>query len=267
MKNLHFFPLLSLLIISGCSTTNPSLQSLQGTAWVQRAAEYDMIALQTYQNAQNKLETALNDSAWTAELTQTGYAFWDLPPAVVLDIDETVLDNSPYQARLIQNKETYTDESWNAWVEEAQAEAVPGALSFTNRAQSLGVTVIYLSNRDASTESATRNNLIKLGFPVSDDMDVILLKEELPDWTSAKTARRAFVAENYRILMLFGDDMNDFFPAKDISHDSREQMLAKHREKIGSTWYVLPNPVYGSWARTLESENMMEVLITAEEDN
>jgi len=267
MKTLHFFQLLFLLIISGCSTTNPSLQSLQGTAWVQRAAEYDMIALQTYQSAQNKLKAALDDSAWTAELTQKGSAFRNLPPAVVLDIDETVLDNSPYQARLIQNRETYTDESWNAWVEEAQAEAVPGALSFTNRAHNLGITVIYLSNRDASTESATRDNLTDLGFPVSDDKDVILLKEELPEWTSAKTARRAFVAENYRILMLFGDDMNDFLPAKDINHDEREQLITTHRDRIGSTWYVLPNPIYGSWTRTLESENMMDVLITAEKDN
>ena len=130
---------------------------------------------------------------------------------------------------------------------EGQADAVPGAVAFTNAANDLGITVIYLSNRNADTEAETRENLKTLGFPISEKTDVVLLKGEQENWTSAKTARRAYVAENFRIVMLFGDDFNDFLPAKNITEEERNNLLDEHRANFGKKWFILPNPVYGSW--------------------
>ena len=200
-----------------------------------------------YQTATTYLEEALAEKSWTAELTQLGANIENLPAAIVLDIDETVLDNSPFQARMIEQNSDYNPVEWEKWVREAQADATPGAIAFTNAAHDLGITVIYLSNRNADTEPETRQNLSALGFPVSEKTDVVLLKGEKENWTSAKTARRAFVAESFRIVMLFGDDFNDFLPAKNITEVQREELLEKHRANFGERWFILPNPIYGSW--------------------
>ena len=247
---MRFFPLIVLITIISCTApeetaeTNPTLQA---TLWVQNSAEYQALTSMAYQTAETHLKEAVSDKNWTAELTQNSDSVKQLPPAVVLDIDETTLDNSPFQARMIEQNSEYNSEAWEQWVREAQAEPIPGAVAFTKAADALGITVIYLSNRNADTEAETRKNLEELGFPVSDEGDVVLLKGEQENWTSAKTARRAFVAENYRIVMLFGDDLNDFLPAKKITEQERSSLLEEHRANFGKKWFVLPNPVYGSW--------------------
>src|SRR5690606_35019318 len=129
-------------------------ENLHATLWTQTAAEYRAVALQTYAAARERLADALADPSWSAEVAQLrAGGFEALPPAVILDVDETVLDNAPYQARLIRDGGVYTPETWAAWVEEAAAAAVPGALAFTRAADSLGVAVIYLTNRRAAEEA------------------------------------------------------------------------------------------------------------------
>ena len=172
-----------------------------------------------------------------------------LPPAIILDVDETVLDNSYYQARIILDREQYDPQTWNDWVREARATALAGAVDLTRRADDLGITVYYITNRDAEVEEATIRNLREEGFPVSDGS--VLTNGARPCWTSAKTARRAYVAENHRILMLFGDDLNDFLPARSLSVDEREELTERYRDRWGIQWFILPNPVYGSWERSL----------------
>ena len=249
MKNLPFF---AFILFSFAACTSPKKNSLshstlQATLWVQNSAEYQAMTSMAYQTAATYLEQALNDETWVAELTQEGKELTGLPSAVVLDIDETVLDNSPFQARMIEQNSEYNSEEWEKWVREGQADAVPGAVAFTNAANDLGITVIYLSNRNADTEAETRENLKTLGFPISEETDVVLLKGEQENWTSAKTARRAYVAENFRIVMLFGDDFNDFLPAKNITEEERNNLLDEHRANFGKKWFILPNPIYGSW--------------------
>lgn len=204
-----------------------------------------------YQSAEAHLDTALKTSSWTASLEQQGNDYENLPPAVVLDVDETVLDNAAFQARLIKQNESYSSEKWNNWVREEKADPIPGALAFTQAAAAKGITVIYLTNRDAVVEEATFQNLRKLGFPLKEDIDVLLTKNERPGWTSAKVKRRKHVAENYRILMLFGDNLNDFLPAKDRTGSERDKLIEQHKNRFGTQWFVFPNPVYGSWVDAL----------------
>ncbi|MFY0684196.1 MAG: hypothetical protein JXR20_06570 [Balneola sp.] len=269
MKLLHHLLLLLIFFIGACSSSNKisSHKTLQATLWVQNSVEYDALATMAYQSASAKLEAALANKEWTASLDQSQGNFSSLPPAIVLDIDETVLDNSPFQARMIAQNSEYNPSEWEKWVLEGNADAVAGAVDFTNQANRKGITVIYLSNRDANTEEATRQNLIDLGFPISEDTDVVLLKGEQENWTSSKIERRKMVAQNYRILMLFGDDFNDFLPAKNMTQGKRDDLLEKHKSNIGEKWFVLPNPIYGSWNdamvnfdRSLSAEEKQRIL-------
>jgi len=229
---------------------NPLLNS---TLWMQTAVEYSGSARQAYAAAEVMMKRALADSTWTASLEQaeTGNeTYRTKPPAVVLDVDETVLDNGPYQARLILDDEAYNPESWKSWVREAQADPVPGALAFTQTAVQHGVQVVYLTNRDADVEEATRDNLTALGFPVNDAPDAVLTQGEKEGWSS-KTARREWVAERYRILLLVGDNFGDFTSEADTTLAARRQRSRAFREYWGTRWIVLPNPQYGSWEGAL----------------
>lgn len=229
-------------------TTNASL-------WMQHAAEYSALTSMIYQTAATNLAMALEDSYWTAYPNQEEKSIRKKMPAVIVDVDETVLNNSPFQARMILQDSDFDPEQWNNWVMEAQADAVPGALPFLKRAADKGVAIYYLTNREAKVESGTRENLQKLGFPLSENEDRILSNNERENWTSAKTERRAYVAEKHRILMLFGDDLNDFVSAKNISSLKRQKMVEQNRDKWGRQWYILPNPVYGSWENALYDFN------------
>ncbi|MDZ7693745.1 MAG: HAD family acid phosphatase [Balneolaceae bacterium] len=243
------------VLLIGCSTTSQTAVNLNhpttsATLWMQNAAEYDALATMVYRTASDNLQLANEDSYWTASLQQAAQedsGYFNLPPAIVVDVDETVLDNSSFQARMIKQNSSYNIEAWNDWVREANADAIPGARAFTTYVSNLGITVFYLTNREHTVEDATRKNLIELDFPVNDSLDVLLTKNERDSWTSAKTERRQFVAERFRILMLVGDDLNDFISAKNISQEKREAIVEEHKTKWGEQWYILPNPVYGSW--------------------
>lgn len=251
------------LILTACGTSNPLQKdpistnpTTQATLWVQNSAEYKALTTQAYVTALRNLQMPLEDSYWTASTEQTKTnEISSLPPAIILDIDETVLDNSPFQARLIKQGKSYNSADWNAWCNEANAEAIPGAVAFTQEAAKQGVAIFYISNRDHSVEDATRKNLIELGFPVSDTLDNILTNGEKPDWNSSKINRRAIVEQNYRVIMLFGDDLNDFLPAKNISQKERDAIVEEYSNYFGRKWFILPNPVYGSWDQALYDFN------------
>lgn len=233
-------------------------ENLHAVLWTQTAAEFDALTLQTYAAARDALTDALADPSWTAASEQVeGGAYESLPPAVVLDVDETVLDNSPYQARLIEDDALYSSETWSEWVEEAAAPAVPGALAFTRAADSLGIAVIYLTNRRGPGEEATRRNLEALGFPLRDDFDAVLTRGDLtrsgePEFdTGEKGPRRTFVAERFRVLQLLGDNLGDFLSDVETSVEERDALAAPYAGWWGTRWFMLPNPQYGSWEGAL----------------
>ncbi|MFO7845666.1 MAG: HAD family acid phosphatase [Balneolaceae bacterium] len=251
MKNsLSLFVLL--LLFASCQATEQitetSNNTLYSTLWIQTSAEYEALSYQAYNTSSALIETALDDSMWTASLEQ-GNSYTDLPPAIILDLDETAMDNSFYEARGIIDQTGFDPETWNAWVTEEEAEAIKGAVELTTGAADLGVEVFYVTNRDAAVQESTEANLRELGFPVAEGS--VMSNGGRPEWTSAKTERRKLVAGDYRILMLFGDDLNDFLPAREISIEERKQLVEEHRNKWGVKWFVLPNPNYGSWERAL----------------
>jgi acid phosphatase len=262
MKQLVY--LFSILFITSCATSqsistdnekSPDDPSLQATLWVQNSSEYDALNYQAYKSAKRVLPLPLEDSFWSASVNQTNESVYrKLPPAIIMDIDETVLDNSPFQARMILEDKSYNTEDWNKWCKEANAKAVPGALEFARYADEQGVTIFFLSNRSYEVEEATRKNLKDLGFPVSSRIDNILTNGEQPNWNSSKINRRKMIEDNYRVIMIFGDDLNDFFHAKEISQAQRDGKVSEYAENFGRKWFILPNPIYGSWDAVLQSE-------------
>lgn len=218
---------------------------LFAVAWVQTAAEYEAAALATYQSAVPALERALADTSWTAVLEQQG-EFAALPPAIIVDVDETVLDNSAYQARLIAGGGEFSRESWGAWVDERKATAVPGALEFLSAAAGRGVRVFYVSNRDVGQVEATRDNLAKLGFPDTAAADTLYFQDPSRGWKD-KSSRRAAVAKTHRVVLVFGDNLFDFVERDQPDLAERAAMVRDNGGWWGSRWFMLPNPMYGSW--------------------
>lgn len=241
-------------IPQGAPTTPPAglmgQEGLNATAWVQSSTEAKIAARQAYFGAIRQLEIALKTKNWSAAVEQSA-GFEKLPPAVILDLDETVLDNSPYQARLVRDDLPFTGPSWAKWVAQADAKALPGAAKFLNFANRKGVKIFYVSNRGQAEEAATRQNLAKLGLPVQGPDDHILMSGEKSDWTSDKTSRRRFVAQKHRVLLLIGDDMNDFVPAKPLTRQQRLDLMEKYGSYWGERWILLSNPLYGSWEGAL----------------
>jgi 5'-nucleotidase (lipoprotein e(P4) family) len=164
--------------------------------------------------------------------------------AVIVDVDETVLDNSRYQAWIIKERKSYP-EGWTAWINRAEAAAIPGAIEFLNYARARGVRVFYVTNRKAEEKEGTRANLLKLGFP--DVSDETLLVRTDPT-VSSKEPRRRSIAQRYRIVLLIGDNLNDFAEALEKTTIS-ERLAATDRSKalFGTRFIMLPNPMYGDW--------------------
>jgi acid phosphatase len=196
-----------------------------------------------------QMDEALADRNRTAALEQTG-AYQDKLPAVILDIDETILNSAPFQAQLVLDQSDFDPAFWTDWVKEAKANWVPGAKQFIEYAREKNVAVIFITNRTAEEEASTRNNFSALGYTVSGTPDHLLTKEEQTHWTSDKTSRRAHVANSHRILLLIGDDLNDFVYAKGTPNE-RRATITPHIDRIGVDWFLVPNPLYGSWERAL----------------
>jgi 5'-nucleotidase (lipoprotein e(P4) family) len=228
---------------------NPGSAILNATLWQQTAAEYDAVTMGTYANARRMVEAALADRTWTAEPQQTG-DFAALPPAVILDVDETSLDNGRIEARAILAGKTYDAKMWEEWVHEANGGPVPGAAEFLTWCRSRGVTPFYITNRDVPEKAGTRANLEKLGYPLGED--TLIVRGEREEWKpSDKGPRRAWVASKYRVLLLLGDDLNDFANAREKSREERDRIVQDNAARWGRQWFMLPNSIYGSWERAI----------------
>lgn len=221
---------------------------LNATLWMQTSVEYAGVTTEAYRLAGIMLDRALADASWTALPQEQGKGYADKPPAVILDIDETVLDNSRYQAWTIVHGKTFDHRTWADFVNSVDSTPVPGSLEFTKYADSKGVKVFYVSNRAGALEEATRRNLEKYGYPLGGNVDTVLLWGEKPEWkASEKSPRRLHVARDYRVLLLLGDNFGDFVDGYRGSLEERRALMEANREMWGTRWIVLPNPSYGSW--------------------
>ena len=231
----------------------PADDNLNAVLWLQRSVEYRALSETVFRAAAERLDAALADPAWDAlvpaERAAAGAAS-KLPPAIILDIDETVLDNSAYQARLVVDGQEFADPAWEAWVEERKAVPVPGAAAFTRAAADKGITVFYISNRLATQTDATLHNLRSQGLPVKDGGVFLGLGMEVPGCEqkgSGKTCRRQLVGRGHRVLMQFGDQLGDFVQPSANTPAKHDALHAEYRTWFGERWWVLPNPTYGAW--------------------
>jgi len=266
----------SLLTLSACKRTEPAAppanaaapaapvadakptgahDNLNAVAWVQTSVEYRAITTQTFRAAADHLDVALKEKNWDALVpAERGNAATGLKPAVVMDVDETVLDNSPYQARLIRDGKEYDEISWDQWVAEKKAKPLPGVVDFAKAAAAKGVTILYISNRAVHLKEATLANLREAGLPVADESVFLGLGTVLEGCEqngSEKNCRRRLAGQQYRVLMQFGDQIGDFVQVEANTRDGRQALFDEYDDWFGERWWMLPNPTYGSWEPAL----------------
>ncbi|MFC2086453.1 5'-nucleotidase, lipoprotein e(P4) family [Bacteroidota bacterium] len=208
---------------------------VQATLWYQRSAEMRACYYQTF----NLAKMVLDDKLMRIRLSK--------PAAIVFDIDETLLDNSPFETETIRTGKDYSKEFWMEWTAMEKARELPGAVDFVNHARDKGVEVFYISNRYHDELTETINNLKKHGFPNVDTSHVLLRKNE-----SDKTSRRNIVSENHTIVMLVGDNLTDFSQEfANRGEDLGFSLVDEKKFEFGSTFIVLPNPMYGEWVKAI----------------
>lgn len=239
--------ILLLTVCCSCTSTGhiprqPAAASpivINGKSWSslyqQKAAEYAALCYQAYNTARMSLDRSLQ----TASPGK--------PPAIVTDIDETFLDNSPYAVHQALKGQDYDPKTWQEWTAKAAALPLPGSIDFFNYAASKGVTVFYITNRGEQERSGTMANLKKYKYPFADHEHLILLQGE-----SSKEKRRQSVAAHYTILLLLGDNLADFSALWDKkTTNERLQQVTENAAAFGTRFIMLPNPTYGGWEDAL----------------
>lgn len=209
---------------------------LYTAVWMQRAAEYKALCYQAFNVAETHLmaEVAKKENK-TRRL------------AIITDIDETFLDNSPNSVFQARKNELYEPEEWHRWCAMANADTIPGGLDFFKKAAAQGVEIFYISNRSEKDRKGTLKNLQKFGFPNADDAHLLLRTT-----TSNKDERRAKVLDRHHVIMYLGDNLGDFSSAFDKADEAgRNSALQNIRDNIGTKFIVLPNPNYGTWENAL----------------
>jgi 5'-nucleotidase (lipoprotein e(P4) family) len=208
-------------------------ENVTSILWYQQSAEADALYRQGYELAKLRLDQALQHKT-------------DKDKAIILDIDETVLNNSPFLAQIVQKNISF-NEGWDEWVSQANAKPLPGALEFLQYADMKGITIFYVTNREKHLYEATEKNLKKAGFPQIDNGHLILLTDEV-----SKESRRKAIEKNHNVILLLGDNLIDFskeFDSLDAEERKRQVELMKNR--IGNKFIVFPNPMYGNWEEAL----------------
>ena len=223
----------------------PIYRSLDANLAVQTSAEYRACCLQAYNLATCRLNEKL-----------AGDPKFPNRPAVILDLDETVFDNSGFQAVMARSGLTFDQRLFDWWEDSqgAEVELVPGALDFIQAAKAKKVEICYITNRRNHTK--TMDVLVRLGLEVPADQ----LKVNTEKKSSNKQKRRDEVAEKFTVVMLVGDNLRDFdevfkFPDPELmvpaakSIPARAEAVDKNKAKFGVDWIILPNPMYGEWMK------------------
>lgn len=227
------------------STTEPVIDTVKcgnyqhlvlSASWYSRSAEMRACFYQAYNIAQLRLDKYLDKAT-----DKSGKR------AIVIDIDETVLDNTPFEIKCIETNKGYSGETWIKWTGLGKAKALPGALEFLTYAKSKNVEVFYVSNRKMAERQSTLKNLDSLGFPCADTTHLVLRTKE-----SSKEERRLHIAVDYDIIMFIGDNLADFDGMFDKRGDDLSfSLVDQNKSKFGDKFIVLPNPMYGDWEMAL----------------
>jgi 5'-nucleotidase (lipoprotein e(P4) family) len=241
--------LLISLMIAACSTTHTTSShkgseetllingKMFGAFYQQRAADYKALCFQAYNMARLRLD---------AYQPQTGK-----PKAIITDIDETILDNSPFAVHQGLQGKDYTLESWFEWTAKAAADTVPGAASFLKYAASKGVEVFYITNREERERKSTLDNLRKFGFPDTDDAHLFPRAN-----SSSKEARRQAILATHEVILYIGDNLPDLSVLFDKkSETERSSIVQQLASDFGNRFILIPNFVYGDWEGTMYNYN------------
>jgi len=239
-------------LVSACTPRHQQADAdMDALLWSTASAEYDVIARQIFFQAQRQLDRQLSKKAESAALEQQK-SFESLPPAVIVDVDDTLLSNGALHYRLMAEGTPFNNEIWAAWVNEARAKPIAGALEYATYANKKGVTVFYISNRDISLLEGTWQNLKQLGFPLEEERHQLLLLNGSDDWGWDKATRRAYVARKYRVLQVVGDGLGDFIGSTTtMTLEEQRHASSEYLEYWGEKWFMLPNPVYGDWEKAI----------------
>jgi len=218
----------------------------------QKAAEYRALTFQAFNIAKMQLDADFEKR----NLKKLPKAERKRTRAIVVDVDETVLDNSMHQAALVKKRLPYMPDTWTVWVNMRKATSIPGALDFLNYANRKGVRVFYVTNRNAAEKQGTIDNLKQTGFPDVSDETVMVRATE-----SSKEVRRQAILQKHRIVLLIGDNLNDLsnvFERKSVADRFTE--VDRTCEMFGRKFIVLPNVMYGDWESAIyEYQRLSEV--------
>ena len=207
-----------------------SRENTMGTLWYQNAAEVDALYQQGYNVATNKLKELLKQPT-------------NKPYSIVLDIDETVLSNIPFQVKMVKDGTAFNPKLWDEWVQKAEAKPVAGAKEFLQFADKNKVQIYYISDRTDAQVDATIKNLEAQGLPVQ-GRDHLMFKKE---GDKSKEGRRQEVLKHTNLVMLFGDNLVDFAEFSTKSEADRDKMFEQLKAEFGDKFIIFPNPMYGSW--------------------
>ncbi|WP_207420813.1 5'-nucleotidase, lipoprotein e(P4) family [Desertivirga brevis] len=221
------------------STNNLTIDGkLWAALWQQRSAEYRALCFQAYNTAKLRLDASLQKN-------------YPKPLAIITDIDETVLDNSPNTVSQGLQGKDYEPESWYKWTAKTAADTVPGAAAFLKYAASKPVTIFYITNREEREREVTLQNLKRFDLPNADNAH-LLLKQS----TSGKEARRMEVLKNYEVILLVGDNLSDFTNLFDKQPEANRRSTTDQLSgSFGNKFIVLPNAIYGDWEGSLYKFN------------
>lgn len=265
----HSVPTLLAVLLAACAVqpeappqpaAQPATDADLAILWVRGAAEWQALSLQAYAAAGEDLPGFLDNRSWSALPGQ--HDAGNLPPAIIFDVDETLVSNVDFQLELEPPFSNAKLDDWNAANE---ARPVPGAAEFVQRAIDSGVEVFFVTNRPCETrpgierfcpqQDTTIHDLLETGIPANADR--VLMAGEQPDWTAEKKVRRDLIARHYRVIMLVGDDLADFIPCvrdsvvppctEPATQALRAATTEAHRHYWGNGWYIIPNPMHGSW--------------------
>ncbi|MEO6066158.1 MAG: HAD family acid phosphatase [Lysobacterales bacterium] len=240
-----------------------SNDKLDAVAWTQGAAEFRAASLGAFAGAWRAVDAGIDDPAWDAlppterDAIGNRAQLASLPIAVITDIDETLLDNTPFNARMIvepipgdlavADSRTAFARRWQEWVADERARALPGAAAFAKRLSEGGIAFYYITNRDDTEREATCRNLVAEGFPVPDCEAFVLTRNDAQGRPSAKLSRRAMIGRGHRVLVMLGDNLGDFVDGVEATRAVRDALVDAQHAWWGERWFMLANPMYGSW--------------------
>ena len=263
MKNLIYISLVSVLTLTACnstkdiaadkseekaSSTNTQNNNASAIYWQQSSAEYKALCYQAFNIATDNLADFEKKSASNSgDITTNSLK----PKAIIMDLDETVIDNSPYHGYLFKNNLNYEYVTWKSWTQRGKTKLIPGAKEFIGKARQMNIPIFYISNRTEEMMAYTIQNLAEQGVEL-DPQKVLLLKRQ----DNGKIERRRSVLSSFDVFMLIGDNLADFNDVFELAPDreQRKTVLEGFQKEFGRKFILIPNLMYGDWMPTEENE-------------